>query len=90
MGWIGIITEVFDYFRPPAPFGVSAVRGLHAFALGAAAVNFLKHSLKQGLSRSRWNSSLLKLEHFLTLAPDLDVHAFDFGPDEIEDRHSPP
>jgi hypothetical protein len=47
---------------------------------------FLKHPLKQLLSRSRWDSGCLELEHFLSLAPYLDAHAFDFGPYEVEVR----
>ena len=73
----------WDHHRSISPFPPSQhlpefrQLGFHVVALGAEACNFLKHSLKQCLSRSRWNSSLLKLKHFLTLAPDLNVHAFD-------------
>jgi hypothetical protein len=66
------------------------LRSFDSVALSAEAIDFIKHSLKQGLRGSRWNAGLLELLHFLPLAPNLDAHAFDFGPDKVEVRHISP
>jgi hypothetical protein len=60
------------------PFHEVLLFGFERFPLCAKAVDFVEHSLKKGLGRSRRNPCSLKLKNFPPLPVDLAAHSLDF------------
>jgi hypothetical protein len=62
---------------------------LKSVSLSAKSIDFSQHPSQEEFGRSGGNTHPLKLEDFLSLAPYLGAHVFDFDPDEVDVWHAP-
>jgi hypothetical protein len=61
---------------------------LEPVSLGAQAVHFVEHPLKESLGGGRCDPCPLELEDFLALPAHLAAHTLNLTPNEINVRHN--